>query len=128
MNLLLDTHALIWFLEDDARLSGPARAAISDAGNRSHVSDATAWEAGIKHSLGKLELPVPYEALFPGRLVAEGFHVLPIRHPHLHRLVALPKHHGDPFDRMLIAQAQVEGLTVVTCDPAFAAYGIPLLW
>ncbi len=128
MNLLLDTHALIWFLEDDARLSRQARAAISDAGNRSYVSDATAWEAGIKQSLGKLSLPVPYAALFPARLEAEGFHILPIRHAHLHRLIALPLHHRDPFDRILIAQAMEEGLTMVTCDPAFADYGIPLLW
>ena len=92
------------------------------------MSDATAWEAGIKHSLRKLKLPVPYEELFPNRLEALGFHVLPIRHAHLHEQVKLPWHHRDPFDRLIIAQAKVEGLTVVTCDGHFAAYGVPLLW
>lgn len=128
MNLLLDTHALIWFLEDDPRLSARVRATLEEAGNRCHVSDVTAWEAGIKHALGKLDLPVPYEELFPERLESLGFLVLPIRHAHLHQMVKLPKHHGDPFDRLLIAQAQVEGLTLVSCDTHFPAYGIPLLW
>lgn len=128
MRLLLDTHALIWFLEDDARLGRQARAAICDGANESLVSDATAWEAGIKHSLGKLRLPAPFEELFPGRIIAEGFRVLPIRHLHLHELVRLPLHHRDPFDRLLIAQARMEGLTLVSCDPHFPAYGVPLLW
>jgi len=121
VRLLLDTHALIWFLEDDPKLSRTARAAISDAGNQSYISDATAWEAGIKHALSKLKLPVAYEELFPGRLEALGFRMLPICHAHLHELVLLPQHHRDPFDRMLIAQARVEALTLVTCDPAFTA-------
>ena len=72
MRLLPDTHALIWFLEDDARLGRQARAAICDGANESPVSDATAWEAGIKHSLGKLRLPAPFEELFPGRIIARG--------------------------------------------------------
>ena len=128
MNLLLDTHALIWFLNDDARLGRQARAAISDAANRSYVSDVTAWEAGIKFSLRKLDLPAPHEKLFPGLLEKLGFYVLPIRHEHLHRMVTLPWHHRDPFDRLLIAQAQVEGMMLVSCDTHFPAYGVPLLW
>jgi PIN domain nuclease of toxin-antitoxin system len=128
MNLLLDTHALIWFLEDDPNLSKSARAAISDPGNFSYVSDATAWEVGIKHALGKLSLPLAYEELFPQKLFDLGFHVLPIRHTHLHQMIKLPRHHGDPFDRLLIAQAQVEGYTMVSCDSHFPAYGISLLW
>jgi PIN domain nuclease of toxin-antitoxin system len=87
MNLLLDTHALIGFLEDDACLGRQARAAISDAAHRSYVSDATAWEAGIKSSLRKLDLPAPHEELFPGLLEKMGFYVLPIRHEHLHQMV-----------------------------------------
>ena len=128
MNLLLDTHALIWFLEDDARLGRQVRAAIGDAANRSYISDATAWEAGIKSSLRKLDLPAPYEELFPGLLEILGFYVLSICHEHLHRMVTLPWHHRDPFDRLLIAQAQVEGMTLVSCDQSFPAYGVPLLW
>ena len=128
MNLLLDTHTLIWFLEDDPKLSASARAAIGDAENRSHVSDATAWEVCIKVSLGKLKTPVPFEELFPARVESLGFHVLPIRHLHLHAALHLPWHHRDPFDRLLIAQAQVEGLTRVSCDPEFPTYGVPVLW
>ena len=128
MNLLLDTHALIWFLENDPQLSIRARTAISDPENRCHVSDASAWESGIKLSLEKLKLPLPYERLFPGRLLELGFHSLPIRHSHLHRIVHLPFHHRDPFDRVLIAQAQVEEMTLVSCDPHFQHYDVPLLW
>lgn len=128
MNLLLDTHALIWFLEDDAQLGRQARAAIGDAANQSYVSDATAWEAGIKSSLRKLHLPAPYQELFPGLLETLGFYILPIRHEHLHRMVMLPWYHRDPFDRLLIAQAQVEGMTLVSCDASFPVYDVPLLW
>ena len=128
MNLLVDTHALIWFLQDDARLGAGARAAISDGAYRSYVSDATAWETGIKSSLGKLLLPAPFAELFPGLLMNLGFEVLPIRHGHLHCMVTLPWHHRDPFDRLLIAQALVEGMTLVSCDASFPAYGVLLLW
>ena len=128
MNLLLDTHALIWFLEDDPQLSSQSRAAISDASNRCHVSDATAWEMAIKQSLGKLTLPKTMDQLFPSEIQLLGFHILPIRHSHLHEIVRLPFHHRDPFDRLLIAQTKVEGMTIVTCDSHFHAYGIPILW
>lgn len=128
MNLLLDTHTLIWFLEDDVNLSQQARAAISDPANRSYVSDASAWEVGIKHSLGKLDLPVAYEILFPSKLEALGFSILPIRHALLHQQMKLPWHHRDPFDRLLIAQALAENLTLVSRDEHFQAYGVSLLW
>jgi PIN domain nuclease of toxin-antitoxin system len=128
MNLLLDSHALIWALEGDKRLSSAASAAISDPANRRYVSDGTAWEMGIKHALGKLDLPMPFEDLFPGRLEALGFEMLPITHPHLYQVLRLPRHHGDPFDRLLIAQAEVESLTIVSCDPHFPAYGVPVIW
>jgi len=128
MNLLLDTHALIWFLENDPQLGARARTAISDPESRSYVSDATAWEIGIKHSQGKLTLPLPFEILFPTRLLMLGFYVLPIRHAHLHQVIHLPYHHRDPFDRMLIAQALAEGMTLVSCDPQFPAYCVPIVW
>lgn len=128
MNLLLDTHALIWFLEDDPQLSLHARSAISDASNRCHVSDATVWEMAIKQSLGKLTSPKPLEMLFPSGIQQLGFHILPIRHAHLHQIVRLPFHHRDPFDRLLIAQCKVEGMTMITRDPHFHDYGIPVLW
>ncbi len=128
MNLLLDTHALIWFLENDARLSRQARLAIEDLTNRTYVSDATAWEMGIKVSSGKLELPVPYGELFPVKIENLGFHILPIQHRHLHLMITLPHHHRDPFDRLLIAQALADRMILISHDSRFPAYGVPLLW
>lgn len=128
MRLLLDTHALLWFLKDDGNLSPAARTVIEGPSHLSCVSHATAWEVAIKVSLGKLRLPLPYEDLFPRGLEARGFRLLAINPRHFHALLRLPRHHGDPFDRLLIAQAQVEGLTLVTRDGQFAPYGVPLLW
>ena len=128
MRVLIDTHALIWFCEGNPLLSATARAAMEDADNERYVSHASAWEVAIKLSLGKLQVQGGYEVLFPGVLEANGFVLLPPAVAHYQALIPLPRHHGDPFDRLIIAQAQVEGLTVVTCDTAFPAYGIPLLW
>jgi PIN domain nuclease of toxin-antitoxin system len=128
MRLLIDTQALLWFCEGNAALSASARAAMEDLRNDRHVSHATAWEVAIKLALGKLKLQVGFQVLFPGVLDANGFMLLPSRMEHYQALIPLPRHHGDPFDRLIIAQAQVEGLTVVTCDGDFPAYGVPLLW
>ena len=128
MRLLLDSHALLWFCEGNAALSAPARAAIEDLGNDKYVSHVTAWEVAIKVSLGKLKLAVPYDELFPGALLTNGFLTLPPDFRHFRELLALPFHHREPFDRLLIAQARSEGLTLVSCDPNFPAYGVPLLW
>ena len=128
MRLLLDSHALLWFCEGNAALSAPARAAIESLGNDKYVSHATAWEVAIKASLGKLTLSVPYEELFPGALLTNGFLALPPDFRHYRELLTLPFHHRDPFDRLLIAQARVEDMTLVSKDPHFAAYGVPLLW
>ncbi len=128
MRLLLDSHALLWFLEGNALLSTHARKAIEDASNSKYVSHATAWEIAIKVSLGKLELKVSYEDLFPGVVETNGFEILSSGCAHFHELLKLPFHHGDPFDRLLIAQAKSEGMTLVSCDSQFAAYGIPVLW
>ena len=128
MRLLLDTHALLWFCEGNPALSATARAAIEDSTNERYVSHATPWEVAIKISLGKLELRVGYDALFPGVLNSNGFEFLPSSPVHYRALIPLARHHGDPFDRLMIAQAQVEALTIITCDPQFSAYGVPLLW
>ena len=128
MKILLDTHALIWFLEDDPSLSLRARTAIETAGAVRKVSHASAWEIAIKVSLGKLRLPIPFEELVPGRVESLRFEWLPIFPAHLHRLIDLPFHHRDPFDRLLIAQAQAEKLTLVSRDPWFVDYGVPVLW
>ncbi len=128
MRLLLDTHALIWFLEDDPRLSDPARGAIESLDSQSSVSLATGWEIAIKLGLGKLKLPIRYEQLFPGRLMVLGFRLQPIDARHFHEVLRMPLHHRDPFDRLLIAQAKCEGMMLVTSDPHFAPYGVPIVW
>ncbi|MBX3740413.1 MAG: type II toxin-antitoxin system VapC family toxin [Akkermansiaceae bacterium] len=128
MKLLVDTQALIWALEGDKRLSRVAREALEDPTNRRIVSIATGWEMAIKTGLGKLNPPMPLPHLFPAELERLGFEILPIKSEHVHRLLDLPLHHRDPFDRMLIAQALSENLTMVGCDVAFDAYGAARIW
>jgi PIN domain nuclease of toxin-antitoxin system len=121
---LLDTHALLWWLADDPALSPVARAAIAAGQTRVFVSAASAWEMSIKRAQGKLDSPEDLEA----ELVRHRFQPLPITVAHALVAGRLPRHHGDPFDRMLIAQAQLHQLTVVTHDPRFPLYGVPILW
>ena len=128
MRLLLDTHALLWFCEGHASLSDAAKNAIQNQDNERFVSSATAWEAAIKISLGKLQLGIDFDVLFSDVLHANGFSLLPLKLDHYSRLISLPQHHGDPFDRALIVQAQIEELQIVTCDPHFAKYEVPVLW
>jgi len=128
MRLLLDTHAMLWFCEGSASLNATARAAMEDEDNECWVSHATAWEVAIKASLGKLIHQVPYDDLFPGAIAANGWRVLPPDFRHYRELFELPQHHRDPFDRLLIAQARVGGMTLVSCDPNFPAYDVPVLW
>ena len=120
MELLLDTHALMWILSDDPRLAAEAREAISDPEAFVAVSPASAWEIEIKRGLGKLE--APHDLV---QQVADArFVPLSITLEHAVTAGALPRHHRDPFDRMLIAQAQLEGLTIVTRDPRFQPYSV----
>lgn len=129
MNVLLDTHALIWFLEEAPALSSRAREVIEDGNNTCLVSMATGWELAIKVGLGKLQTPIPLRYLFTEELERLQFTVLPIEARHLHQLLDLPLHqHRDPFDRLLIAQALRENLTVVGNDDAFDAYGVQRIW
>lgn len=109
-------------------MSARARAAMEDAANERFISHATPWEMAIKLSLSKLQLQAGFEVIFPGVLTANGFESQPPKFEHYRALIALPRHHGDPFDRLIIAQAQVEGLTIVSGDSLFSAYGVPLLW
>ncbi|HTJ27211.1 MAG TPA: type II toxin-antitoxin system VapC family toxin [Candidatus Limnocylindria bacterium] len=127
MRLLLDTHAWIWWTTADPRLAESAVAVIADPANTVSFSAASAWEIAIKHALGKLPLPLAPRVYVPTRLAAQGFTTLPVTVEHALAVTALPVHHKDPFDRMLIAQASVEGLTVVTSDPLFAPYGVATL-
>ncbi|HUZ35293.1 MAG TPA: type II toxin-antitoxin system VapC family toxin [Streptosporangiaceae bacterium] len=122
MRLLLDTHALLWWLADE-QLGEPARQAIADPANDVAVSAASAWEISIKKALGKLSAPDDLER----QVQACGFSPLPISLAHGLAAGRLARHHEDPFDRMLIAQAWAEDLTIVTRDKRFDAYGVALL-
>lgn len=128
MKLLLDTHALLWFLREPEKLRPEVVEAIESAGTDAAVSIATLWEIAIKVSLNKLYLPKEYEELFPDAVPDSGLSLLPVESRHLAAVRRLPFHHRDPFDRLLIAQAQVEGLTLVSSDPRFPGYGVALLW
>ncbi len=123
MNLLLDTHVLLWWLDDSLKFTQKALKAIEDENNRVFVSTASTWEIAIKKSIGKLNAPNNLEK----ELKKHYFEVLPIALPHTWRTIQLPFHHRDPFDRLLIAQAQVENLTIVTHDSKLQMYEISLI-
>ena len=123
MNLLLDTHVLLWWLDDNPTLSKKAKEAIADGGNIIFISAATIWEIRIKHSLGKLKIPRNFRKV----LDLQGFEMLPISADHAHLVGELPIHHRDPFDRMLIAQAFFENFTLVSRDNRFKQYKVPII-
>jgi PIN domain nuclease of toxin-antitoxin system len=127
MNLLLDTHALIWLGENDQQLSVTAKAAIESSTNTKFVSVASFWEIAIKAQLGKLVLLNPLDQIIKEIEESDAL-VLGILPEHTLLIEQLPLHHRDPFDRMLIAQASVEGLTIVSRDPHFLDYGVAVLW
>ena len=128
MNLLLDTHAFVWWIAGDHRLSPTARDCIADSENRVYVSSASGWEIATKHRLGKLPEAEGLVHALPQLIQQARFADLPIDMAHAIRAGSLPGPHRDPFDRMLIAQAEIEGLSVVTLDPIFACYGVSVLW
>lgn len=124
MKLLLDSHAFLWWLAENPKLSAEARQAIADPASIVHVSAATVWELSIKAVLGKLDLD---GADLAEEIQENDFIELPMTARHSVAAATLPRHHEDPFDRMLIAQAQLEGLTIVTRDAAFRDYGVALV-
>ena len=128
MRLLLDTHALLWFCEGSSQLSSNAKSAIEDPSNQCFVSHASALEVAIKVSLKKLHLDIGYEELFPGSILSNGFQILNLTFAHYQELIVLPYHHRDPFDRLLIAQASKENMTIISCDGEFLSYAVPILW
>lgn len=123
MRLLLDTHVLIWALRDPDRLSGPAAEAIRAETSDVFVSMVSPWEIAIKKSLGNLRLPGDLQS----QLDAKRFELLPVSLRHTNAVESLPHHHGDPFDRLLVAQALVDGLTIVTADRQIRRYQVGLL-
>jgi PIN domain nuclease of toxin-antitoxin system len=124
VRLLLDTHTFLWWLTDDRKLGRKARAAITDTGSVVHVSAASCWEMAIKATLGRIDLG---GADLAAEIPANGFVELPITARHALRAGDLPRHHADPFDRMLVAQALVEELVLVTHDQVLGRYGLSLL-
>lgn len=128
MRAILDTHALLWWLADDPALSRAARAFIAEPRNACLVSAASAWEIATKVRLGKLPSGVELAAEFAGLIEREGFHLLSISVDHALRAGLLPGSHRDPFDRMLIAQAQADGLPLISNEHLFDAYAIRRLW
>jgi PIN domain nuclease of toxin-antitoxin system len=136
MKVLVDTHAFLWYVLNDPQLSTAAQSAIVGKTSRSDsrdfpivlVSPASYWEVAIKVSLGKYALTVPYEMFWRRGIDDNGFSILPITIAHTAALAALPFHHKDPFDRLLVAQALVENVPLVSNDPALDAYGIKRIW
>ena len=128
MKLLLDTHTFLWFIMGNPNLSANARALIEDQGNDKLLSIASLWEIAIKVSIGKLALSAPFDTLIPQQLSANGFELLRLEVNHAAALINLPFHHRDPFDRLLIAQAMIEQMQIVSVDSAFDAYQISRLW
>ena len=128
MKALHDTHALLWFALDDSRLSSPARSMIAEPDNDLLVSSATFWEIAIKVSIGKYVIDEELSAFFDRQMAVNDFTLLPITSKHAAAVASLPFHHRDPFDRMLIAQAIVEQVSVLSNDRAFDMYPVHRIW
>lgn len=126
--LLLDTHSFLWWVLDPKQLSKKAILAIEAPSNEIYLSGVSVWEMAIKVSLGKLGLPLSVEAFVTRYCHENRFKMLPIDFRHVARIEHLPKHHGDPFDRLLISQAIEEGLTIISKDQLFKRYAISRLW
>ncbi len=128
MNLLLDTHTLLWFLDESPLLQPTARVLIENPANLKWVSIASCWEIAIKAGLGKLSLGEPATTFLPRELATNHFTLLGIELAHATCVENLPAHHKDPFDRLLVAQALVENMPLVSADAVFDQYGVTRLW
>ncbi len=128
MRVLVDTQVFLWWVEGDRALPAKARAALADQENECLISMVSAWELAIKAGLGKLKLALPVKRYVVEHVAANGFRMLDIQMAHVGRVETLDPHHGDPFDRLLIAQALEEKLPVVTADPVFRKYGVKRIW
>jgi PIN domain nuclease of toxin-antitoxin system len=127
VRVLLDTHVWLWLQSEPERLSEASLEMLIDPANELLLSAASAWEIAVKVLLGKLALPAPPADYVPRRLATSGTTALPVELRHALHVATLPRHHRDPFDRLLVAQAQVEGLPLVTADPQLAAYEVEIL-
>lgn len=128
MRILLDTHALLFWLLDSDRLSPRAREVFEHPDHELLWSAASSWEVSIKFALGRLTLAQPPKEFFPAQLRRQGIGSLPVEHAHAFQVAELPPHHRDPFDRLLVAQAQVERIPILSRDPAIRAYDVKVVW
>jgi PIN domain nuclease of toxin-antitoxin system len=128
MRLLLDTHAFLWWVNNDSTLSSAARTAISNERNECYLSMASCWEMAIKTSIGKLRLNTTIERFIPDELANNDIKLLAVDFKHVAKVENLPFLHRDPFDRLLVAQALIEKMTFITADAIISDYGVKRLW
>ena len=128
MKYLLDTSVWLWSLTASDRIRRDGRELLAQGTEEIYLSAASSWEIGIKWAIGKLQLPEPAVSYVPKRMAAQGIRPLPITHIHALAVSELATHHRDPFDRLLIAQAQVEGMAILTADRAFRLYPVEIVW
>lgn len=128
MRLLLDTHAFLWWITDDPRLSEKGREIMGDGKNQLFLSAASGWEIAIKAKLGKLKVSDNLEHFIPEQVALNAIENLPIVLSHVLHVYTLPDYHRDPFDRLLISQAQLEGLSILTVDSQISQYPVKVLW
>jgi PIN domain nuclease of toxin-antitoxin system len=127
VRLLVDTNAWLWMIANPQRLGPTAQELVEDRRNELFLSAVSSWEIVIKQAIGRLDLPAPPETLIPQQMRLSGVKGLPVEHAHALRVGALPPHHRDPFDRLLIAQAQIESLAILTADPVFGRYEVEVV-
>lgn len=128
MKLLLDTHVVLWVLADDCRLSKIARGLVEDEDSLCFLSAASVWEVAIKRGVGKLDVPTGFPAGFHDEVRRRGIASIPIYDTHAAAVADLPLHHHDPFDRLLVAQAMIEGMSILSKDEILRAYDVPVVW
>ena len=128
MKLLLDTHAFLWLNDDSEQLSQTVKESCSSGEHEFYLSIASPWEMQIKYQLGKLSLAMPIAELINKNTQENNINLLPINLSHISYLEKLPAHHKDPFDRIIIAQAIIEGMTIITIDHAFVDYPVQIVW
>ena len=128
MSLLLDTHVFLWWNTEPEKLSKRAYDAIENGEREIYFSAASAWEIAIKYAKGLLELPDNAESFVLTRVRSRGFRPMPVEISHALHTYHLPMHHQDPFDRLLVSQAQLESLAIVTADPSIARYDVEIVW
>jgi PIN domain nuclease of toxin-antitoxin system len=128
MNVLIDTQCWLWWFSDEGRLNAEARDLIARGDNSIYFSAASSWEIAIKCSIGKLKLPETPDRYVPGRLASQGMLGMAVEHAHALRVASLPDLHRDPFDRLLVAQSQVESMALLTADPLIVAYDVETIW